>query len=79
MKSMPQLSLYIDEEMLCKIEAGASLKKTSVSKFVSAALKEYFSQGWPEGYQNLFGSATDDSFVKPDSLDLGSDAPRESL
>ena len=76
---MPQLSLYIDEDTLQKIEAGASMSKTSVSKFVSAALREYFTHNWPEGYKNIFGSITDDHFVLPDALDFTLDATRENL
>lgn len=76
---MPQLSLYIDEDTLQKIEARAKINKISVSKFVSTVLKEHFSNNWPEGFQNIFGSVTDDSFVRPDFIDLSLDAKRESL
>lgn len=76
---MPQLSLYIDEDTLQKIETGAKMNKTSVSKFVSAALKEHFAKSWPEGYKNIFGSITDDSFAEPASIDFSFDAERENL
>ena len=76
---MPQLSLYIDAETLQKIEKSAKMNKTSVSKFVSAALKEYFSKNWPEGYQDVFGSVMDDSFTKPEAGDFSLDTKREGL
>ena len=76
---MPQLSLYLDEDTLKKIETGAKINKTSVSKFVSVALKEYFSGNYPEGFQNLFGSVSDDSFSAPNSLNTALDSKRESL
>ncbi len=76
---MPQLSLYIDEETLRKIETAARINKTSVSKYVSQALKEHLSRKWPEGYKEIFGSITDDSFSKSDSLNFAHDLKRESL
>jgi len=76
---MPQLSLYLDEDTLKKIETGAKINKTSVSKFVSVALKEYFSGNYPECFQNLFGSVSDDSFAAPNPLDTALDSKRESL
>lgn len=76
---MPQLSLYVDDDTLRKIEAGAKISETSISKFVSSVIKDYFSKSWPEGYKNLFGSITDDSFNIPDEIDLNLDANREEL
>lgn len=76
---MPQLSLYIDEDTLKKIEFGAKISETSVSKYVSASLREHFSNSWPEGFQNIFGSITDDNFVRPEPIDLSLDAERERL
>ncbi|NQT58328.1 MAG: hypothetical protein HQ557_05040 [Bacteroidetes bacterium] len=38
---MPQISLYIDEVTLKKVELAAKLAHLSISKFVAARLKEY--------------------------------------
>ena len=76
---MSQLSLYLDEDTLKRIEAGAKLNEVSVSRFVSSVMKEYFAKSWPEGFQDLFGSITDESFVRPDSSDWSEDGTRESL
>lgn len=76
---MPQLSLYIDEDTLKKIETGAKISNTSVSKFVSVILGEHFSKSWPAGFKSVFGSITDDSFTKPKPIDSALDAERESL
>ena len=76
---MPQLSLYLDEDIHRELETRARLNKTSVSKFVISTLKTHFSKGWPDGFQNMYGSIADESFVKQDASDWSLDAPRESL
>ena len=63
---MPQLSLYIDNDTLYKIETAAQINKVSVSKFVSVVLRDHFFKSWPSGYQNIFGAIKDDSFKKLD-------------
>jgi len=76
---MPQLSLYLDEDIHKELEKRAKLSKTSVSKFVITTLKTHFSKGWPEGFENTFGSITDESFAKHEASDWSLDTPRESL
>jgi len=76
---MPQLSLYLDEDIHKEIETRAKINNTSVSRFVITTLKAQFSKDWPEGFQNTFGSITDDSFVRHDASDWSLDSPRESL
>jgi len=76
---MPQLSLYLDEDTHRELEARARLNNTSVSKFVIITLKTHFSKGWPDGFKNIFGSITDESFNKQNVPDWPLDAPRESL
>ena len=76
---MPQLSLYLDEDILREIEARARLNKTSVSKFVTTSLRSHFSKSWPDGFKNTFGSITDESFIKQSVPDWSLDKSRESL
>jgi len=76
---MPQISLYLEEEIHREIEMRARLNNTSVSKFVATTLKAFFSQDWPRGFQNTFGSITDESFARHDPPDWALDTPRESL
>ena len=76
---MPQLSLYLDEDTLQKIEAEAKLSGTSVSKYVTSALRMHFTKTWPDWHKDLFGSISDESFAKPESIDFSLDARRESL
>lgn len=74
---MPQVSLYIDEITLRRIETAAKTEKLSLSKYVSTKLRRSLADEWPDHYDELFGAIEDDSFV----VDAPSspDAQRESL
>lgn len=64
---MPQLSLYIDQETLAKIEGRARARRLSISKYVANTLKKHCSDDWPEGFRELCGALRDDdSFRRPD-------------
>lgn len=76
---MPQLSLYLDEDILKKIETVAKMNDISLSKYVSDTLKEYFSNNWPKGFSDVFGSISDDSFIRHEIIDFSSDVKRETL
>ncbi len=76
---MPQLSLYIDDETLSKIETAAKINRTSISKWVSERLKESLANSWPENYASLFGSIDDDSFNTEKRKDFSNDSKREEL
>ena len=76
---MPQLSLYIDEKTLKKITVAAKIEKLSISKFVVKRLNESMHDSWPDNFDKIFGSITDDSFDVVDSLKIGNDASREAL
>ena len=76
---MPQLSLYLDEITLRDVVVRAKLNNVSVSKFVSTVLINYFSNKWPDGYQNIFGSIDDDTFVRHNELNWENDIPRENI
>jgi len=76
---MPQLSLYIDEETLHKLETAAKLENLSISKYVVQKLNETMSASWPTGYEKLFGSIQDRSFDIDSPRDFSADSPRESL
>jgi len=75
----PQLLLYLDDDIYHELEIRAQLSKTSVSRFTISTLKTYFSKSWPDGFRNIFGSITDESFVRQEASDWSLDVPRESL
>ncbi len=76
---MPQISLYIDEKTLRKIEKAAKAEKKSISKWVSSKIKSSLENKWPKDYFNLFGSIKDPSFNEPDDLKEKTNLKRESL
>ncbi len=76
---MPQLSLYLDDETLKKVEKAAKLEGTSISKWVTGKLKENLENDWPDNYSSLFGSISDESFCAEAINDFADDAGREDL
>jgi hypothetical protein len=76
---MPQLSLYIDADILKKIEVAAKIDKKSISKWVSERLGESFENNWPANYESLFGCIDDDTFNVENNQVFSTDAKRESL
>ncbi|MCL1798529.1 MAG: hypothetical protein FWG23_02135 [Eggerthellaceae bacterium] len=70
---MPQVSLYLDQEVLDTAKRNARIKNLSFSKYVSAALTRTADSGWPYGYWELFGALDDDSFIR------GADVPFDSV
>ncbi|MCL2808287.1 MAG: toxin-antitoxin system, antitoxin component [Coriobacteriia bacterium] len=65
---MPQVSLYIDQELLDAAKLNARFENISLSKYVSRALESSADVGWPTGYWELFGSLSDGSFVEPEDV-----------
>ncbi len=76
---MPQLSLYIDENTLHKIEIGAKIEHLSISKYVVRKLNESMNNSWPENFKNLYGAIDDDSFTVERTKDFSNDVERETL
>jgi hypothetical protein len=74
---MPQVSLYIDEETLKRIEIAAKTERLSLSKYVTLKLRKSLADQWPDRFDELFGSVNDESF----SIDppAASDTAREPL
>jgi hypothetical protein len=76
---MPQLSLYIDEETLRKLETAARLENLSLSKYVVQKLNESMNTSWPHNYEKLFGSIVDETFETDRPDDFAHDSSREQL
>jgi len=75
---MPQVSIYIDRQMLERIESISKKEHLSLSKVVARSIERYVNESWPEGYADLFGSIKDDSF-KRNVESLNKDAKRDNL
>ena len=65
---MPQVSLYLDMDVLDIARRNARIEKISLSKYVTRALVKSVGSNWPEGYWELFGALTDDSFMRPEDI-----------
>ncbi|MDO8518981.1 MAG: toxin-antitoxin system, antitoxin component [Deltaproteobacteria bacterium] len=76
---MPQLTVYIDEKTLHKIETAASVEHSSISKWVKKRLEMALHSSWPEGYFNLFGSLKGLGLKRPAKLSFSKDSKRETL
>lgn len=76
---MPQLTVYIDEITLNKIETAAQVEHSSVSKWVKKRLEFALHSSWPEGYFNLFGSLKDSGLKRPAQPAFSKDSKREPL
>ncbi len=76
---MPQISLYIDDDTIKKIERAAKLENKSISKWVASRLKLSLEKKWPDDWFSLFGAIKDESFFEPEELDSANDSLREKL
>ncbi|GAB1455627.1 hypothetical protein MASR2M48_09340 [Spirochaetota bacterium] len=65
---MPQISLYIDEKTLRKVEDAAMRQNTSISKWVAEQIRSKIEPKYPIDYETLFGSINDDTFVEPKEI-----------
>ena len=63
---MPQLSLYVTEAQLQKIEREAHADKMSLSKWVVSQIMNRIEPRYPDGWADLFGSVSDSSFSRPE-------------
>jgi len=76
---MPQISLYIDETTLKKVENAAMRQHVSIPKWVAEQIRARVEPVYPIDYESLFGSINDDTFVEPQELSSGADANRGSI
>jgi hypothetical protein len=77
--NMPQISLYVNKSTLEKIEKMAKEENISISKWVGKKIEKSFSDEYPPGYFELFGSIKDDSFKPVKKISFKYDSKRESL
>ena len=76
---MAQLVVYIDETIKKQIEKAAKSRHTSISKWVTSVCLHELNEEWPKGLLDLCGSIKDDSFQRPEQLDVSIDTYREAL
>jgi hypothetical protein len=76
---MPQISLYIDGDTLKKVESAASHQHVSISKWVVKQIRAKVDPMYPKGFEDIFGSITDKTFLEPQELSRRGDSPREKF
>ena len=76
---MAQLTIYLDESLMRKIEKAAAEEQQSVSRWTREKLETALSQEWPAFYFNLIGYLEDTEWEEPESLNFELDSPREKL
>ena len=74
---MPQLSVYLDDNTLAQVKESAKTSNISMSKLITNALEKYMSNQWPEGFETLFGSVSDETFQRHPDVRFSSDTKRE--
>jgi len=76
---MPQISLYIDEPTLKKVENAATRQHMSISRWVADQIRAKVAPAYPVGYEELFGSITDESFIEHMEIGFSTDTHREEM
>ncbi len=76
---MPQLSLYLNENILKKLEIASKIEHLSISKFVVKKFSESLNSSWPSNYDELFGSISDETFKVDKTMSFKNDSKREEL
>ncbi len=76
---MPQISLYIDEPTLKKVENAALKQHVSISKWVAEQIRTRVEPIYPVNFENLFGSITDETFTRPNEISFKMDSKREVI
>lgn len=76
---MAQLTIYIDQETIQKIEKAAAANRVSVSRWVRDTIQAVLEDRWPASYARLFGALKDTDLEEPEQLDDRDDAPRETM
>ncbi len=64
---MGQLSVYIDDDTLKKVEEAAKSENISISKWITKRLQNSFKTNWDEKFFSLFGAISDNTFPTSES------------
>jgi hypothetical protein len=76
---MPQISLYIDEKTLKMVENAASRQHVSISKWVAEQIRTRIVPTYPAGFEDLFGSISDETFAAPSRVGFDADTKRVGM
>ena len=76
---MAQLTLYMDEETLKRIEKAAQKEHQSISMWVKNRLKHVLQTRWPEHYFELMGLLKKEKLTRPKQLSFARDTRRMKI
>lgn len=76
---MPQISLYVDEPTLKKIESAALRQHVSISKWVTEQIRARVEPIYPPYFEDLFGSISDETFMRPEEPSFDLDTLKEGF
>lgn len=74
---MPQLHLYVPEDVADRIRARAKARRMSVSRFLAALVRKEVGEDWPADYfDSVYGAWGGEPLERPEQSEL---EVRESL
>jgi hypothetical protein len=73
---MAQLTIYLDEDTVRRVERAAKQSGSSVSAWVKERLTDALDDRWPPGFFDLFGTLRDQDLERPAQLDPALDIKR---
>jgi len=76
---MAQLTLYVDEKMLKKIELESKKEKLSVSRWVAQKLGLILNRSWPADFLATAGALKGKGLKRPSQDDFAADARKIKL
>jgi hypothetical protein len=76
---MPQLTIYLEDEVSALVKAAAKAARVSQSRWIADAIRSRVRTEWPKSVEALAGAWPD--FPSADQIRKrqGADAPRERL
>ncbi len=64
---MPQLHLYVSEEVAERLREQAKVRNLSVSKYLADIVRRETAPAWPEGYfEKVLGGWAGEPLVRPE-------------
>lgn len=68
---MPQLHLYVSDEVAAKLREQASARNMSLSRYLAEIVQRETQIGWPDGYfEEVVGSWMGEPLERPEPLEL---------
>jgi hypothetical protein len=68
---MPQLHLYVPDEIAAQVTARAKARGVSVSKLLAEIVRREIESGWPDRFfEEVVGGWKGDPLSRPPQLDL---------